>query len=250
VPLNELCWDLWEAGEVLEAVQLDGALTPLLACWEKKGHPAQIRLQAYLETLAGKLGALPTYGMHLFLHMDIDVGKAERLLTHYDLENYLTPVVYRLGHIQFCLASARKYVGGGSRLTIGRVQRLSRDLAREGWGHFSCHAGSGVTNPTWKKNIYDQLAQQVLEPLPPKQPIAAHLAWQCAAPDKRNWVGLWKTTGDAMGPVLGWPQKEKQPFNPYDDRIVSLHLHRNVDETMGHAVNVGMWWRPIGHPEG
>jgi len=57
----------------------------------------------------------------------------------------------------------------------------------------------------------------------------------------RNWVNLWKPTGDAMGPVLG--ENPSRRFNPDDDRIVSLGLHLNLDREAGYAVDVGMWWR-------
>lgn len=30
---------------------------------------------------------------------------------------------------------------------------------------------------------------------------------------------------------------------PRDDRIVELHLHWNPDNSLGHDVQVGMWWR-------
>jgi hypothetical protein len=45
-----------------------------------------------------------------------------------------------------------------------------------------------------------------------------------------------------MGPVLGEPYP-KNPFNPADDRITELHLHVARDDTLGHDVDVGMWWK-------
>jgi hypothetical protein len=51
-------------------------------------------------------------------------------------------------------------------------------------------------------------------------------------------TALWKPTGDAMGPVLG----EYRPFSPHDDRIVALSLHLNTDASIGHNVDIGMWW--------
>jgi hypothetical protein len=45
-----------------------------------------------------------------------------------------------------------------------------------------------------------------------------------------------------MGPVLGEANPQK-PFDLNDGRIVSLQLHLNVSPTVGHAVDVGMWWR-------
>jgi hypothetical protein len=36
------------------------------------------------------------------------------------------------------------------------------------------------------------------------------------------------------------------PYDPDDDRIVSLGLHLNVGDAMGHDVAVGIWWRSAG----
>lgn len=169
--------------------------------------------------------------------MDIDVGAPVRLERHYDLENYLTPVVAHLGAAQFTFASAVKRVGGGSKVQVG-IAALSAGQAWDGWEHFSCAAGAGAQEPRWKKGLHDALAAANPWPLPPG-PVAVQLAWRCSS--ARNWVWLWKPTGDAMGPVLGEPR----PFNPNDDRIVDLQLHRTVHDAIGHKVDVGMWWRPL-----
>ncbi len=46
-----------------------------------------------------------------------------------------------------------------------------------------------------------------------------------------------------MGPVLGEPDPDN-PFNPNDDRIVVLGLHLDSNDSMGHGVDVALWWRP------
>ena len=53
---------------------------------------------------------------------------------------------------------------------------------------------------------------------------------------------LWKPTGDTMGPVLG-EDPSRGDFNPFDDRITSLAMHLNVDDSIGWGVDVGMWWQ-------
>lgn len=75
----------------------------------------------------------------------------------------------------------------------------------------------------------------------PAGAVEVQLAWRCSP--NRNWVWLWKPTGDAMGPVLGLGQTQRE-FAPQDDRIVALTLHRDDDRQLGHNVDVGMWWRP------
>ncbi|MCA1667046.1 MAG: hypothetical protein LC793_06535 [Thermomicrobia bacterium] len=230
-------WQLWSHGDVLQRVS---GIEPLLASWNRKTDPAQIRLQRYLDDLQSAAGTLPS-GQRLFLHMQIDVKKPERLLHHYDLENYLTPVVIRFGAGHFVFVSATKSVGRGSHLMIGHAVSLGNDSALEGWSDFAYHAGSGAATKEWKVGIRNALLNTRPQALPPG-PVAVHLAWRCAR--QRNWAMLWKPTGDAMGPVLGEPSPQ-HPFNPSDDRIVSLGLHLNADDAMGHDVDVGMWWRRL-----
>src|SRR4051812_29567559 len=98
--MNNQAWQLWDPGPILKTI---AGFEPLLASWESRTHPAQIRLQAYLAELAAELGPLPAAGLPLFLQMEIDVRDPGRLLRHYDLENYLTPVVMHLGPAHFCL---------------------------------------------------------------------------------------------------------------------------------------------------
>jgi hypothetical protein len=230
-------WQLWTTGAPLRTVE---GIQPLPACWNARTDPAQIRLQAYLDRLATSLGELPTCYGRLFLHMDIDVHDAAHLLHHHDLENYLTPVVHRLGHARFVLVSARKQVGGGSRVIVGQAEPLGHLPEPHCWGHFACRAGSGTQEKRWKAGLRAALSTSEPRPLP-AGPVSVHLAWRCSP--ARDWVSLWKPTGDAMGPVLGEPDA-RNPFNPADDRIVTLGLHLNVDPVAGHEVDVAMWWRP------
>lgn len=107
-------WQLWQAGSIERQVE---GIFPLLASWESRTHPAQIRLREYLDDLIAQLMPLPE-DVPLFLHLDVDVQDPQRLLRHYDLENYLTPLFGSrcLPSSRFMLVSAKKYVGGGSRI--------------------------------------------------------------------------------------------------------------------------------------
>lgn len=236
-------WKFWTAGTVIRTVE---HLEPRLASWNVRTHPDQVRLHAYLDRLAAAVGDLPTGTARLFLHMDIDVLDAARLLRHHDLENYLTPVVHRLGHARFALVSGSKQVGGGSRVVVGLAEPLAHLPVRHTWGQFACRAGSGTQEKRWKAGLREALRASQPTPLPPG-PVEVHLAWRCSP--ARNWVWLWKPTGDAMGPVLGEPDP-RNPFNPQDDRIVALGLHLNADPAAGHEVDVAMSWRPAADATG
>ncbi len=232
-----LSWTLWTQSSVLAEIR---DIKPQLASWEKKTDPAQIRLQSYLNDVSERLAPLPDQS-NLFLHMIIDVEDPAHLLHHYDLENYLTPVVHKLGHQRFVYVSADKQVGEGSRIIVGVAGSGQQPEKNDNqWRHFSCAAGAGAQSKSWKEGIRSQLDLTQPEPLPPGM-VEVQLAWRCSS--QRNWIWLWKPTGDAMGPVLGCSDS-RNPFNPNDDRIVSLHLHLNKDDRIGHNIDVGMWWRP------
>jgi hypothetical protein len=196
-----------------------------------------MRLQAYLAETVRALGPLPDNVANLFLRLDVDVLRPAALLRHFDLENYLTPLVRHLGAHLFCFVGATKRVGGGSLLRIGVAE--PQHIGSDDWAHFSCNISGATGTNDWKTELRAALAATQPAQLPPG-PVAARIAWRC--PARRNWVQLWKPTGDAMGPVLGEPDS-RNPFNPFDDRIVSLELHRCSDETMGNTIDVGMWWQ-------
>jgi hypothetical protein len=230
-------WQLWICGTLHQALT---GIHPRLASWDAKTHPSQRHLRPYLQDLMARLNSLPPAPLPLFLHLSVDVRERKNLLEGHDLENYLTPLFGRewLDSSRFVRVSATKRVGGGSRLAIGLAQGSAGAAARMGWGHFACAAGSGASEKPWKERLRAALARSSPKPLPPG-PVEVHLAWRCSP--ARNWVNLWKPTGDAMGPVLG--EAVRTGFHPHDDRIVSLCLHLNLDRWAGYDVDVGMWWR-------
>jgi hypothetical protein len=228
-------WPLWEHGKIIRRVE---GISPLLATWEAASHPSQQRMRAYLVELVDTLGPLPEQPAALFLHMDISVSDPMALLKHHDLENYLTPVAARLGGSRFVLASAVKRLGGPSQLIVGEAAP-SRCLPDASWSNFNWHSAGGAGTSAWKMGLRTALLD-TRPVLLPAGPVEVQIAWRCAP--SRAWVNLWKPTGDAMGPVLGEPQPA-HPFNPADDRIVAIQLHRVPDSTMGRAIDVGLWWR-------
>lgn len=229
-----MAWHLWARGTVERQVE---GVSPLLASWEKSTHPSQVRLRSYLETVIAQLKPLPE-DVPLFLHMDIDVGDPKRLLRHHDLENYLTPLfgLRWLPASRFRLVSARKFVGGGSRIMCG-IAVPSETTDESGWSHLTFRAGRNATHRDWKERIRQGLVSVCASPISPG-PAHVRLAWQCSS--KRNWSMLWKSTGDAMGPVLGCSNAAR-PYHLDDDRIQDLALHHQIDDSLGHDVVVGIW---------
>ena len=224
----------WQPGEVL--VLIDG-ISPLLASWNASTDPAQVRLKAYLDELEARARQIDLRGDGLSLDLVVDVEVESRLTRHYDLENYLTPIASRFGANRFVHAYALKRVGGGSSLRIGRAIPAAVS-AEESWTSLAFDLGR--TSPDSAKKMLRDALLLAAPGLMPPGPVAVDISWRYGA--NRNWVAWWKPTGDSMGPVLGEPNPA-QPFNPADDRIVELALHRDVDPSLGHDTHVAIAWR-------
>ena len=235
-------WQLWTQGAVLRQIT---DLTPRLASWDRKTAPSQIQLQAYLDPIATDLAPILQDRTGLFLHLAVAVQNPAHLLRHHDLENYLTPLVQRLGAGHFTFVSATKRVSGGSQLTVGVAAPVADNAALAGWDHLTTQPAGRPSDNAWKTDLRAVLIGQ--QPaLLPSGPVDVQIAWRGGQSAERNWVDWWKPTGDAMGPVLGEPPGGN-PFNPSDDRIVSLGLHLQPDSARTPNVAVGLWWRS--HPQ-
>ena len=233
-------FSLWKHGKPIRRVE---GLTPLLASWNSNSDAAQIRLRSYLAAVQRELEPLPESG--LYLSLEVDVGQESRMTRFHDLENYLTPLVRQIGGRRFLFVSGLKRVGGGSQLEVG-FAKPTHTLDQGDWYGDSlyCAPGPGCEKREWKQQIYDALRTQLVTVLEPG-PCLVKLAWRCSP--TRNWVNLWKPTGDAMGPVLGG--RSPNVFNPDDDRITEIEFHLTPDPRCGHEVEIGMWWRSLVTPD-
>jgi hypothetical protein len=149
-----------------------------------------------------------------------------------DLDNYLLPLVTRLGAGRFCAVFGRKFHGSPSRLAVRTAQ-----LAMAVQPVFTMRAVGSSDRPEWKATIRDQLLAagvRVVEP----GPVALGIAVTTGG--GRNWANLWKPLLDAFGPVLGEPGTN--PFHPQDDRITDLALHHTIDTDLRHDVIIAAWW--------
>ncbi len=226
-------FDLWQKDNELGSISIQ----PRLASWDSASHPAQIRLQAYLDEAEGALGPRLTGHSRYYLSMEIGLPAEIDILRHHDLENYLTPLAHRLCDRTICLASAVKRIGVQSRISVGTVVPLDQPPAK--WRHISASCTGSYEKKEWKDGLRNSLLSQRVQAAS-TGPLEMHTAWRCDA-DRRNWIYLWKPTGDALGPILGEPDPSR-PFNPADDRIVSLDLHLTDDDRVGYDVEVGVWW--------
>lgn len=59
---------------------------------------------------------------------------------------------------------------------------------------------------------------------------------------RRNLASAWKAIIDSLVAILG-RRPGKKEFDIEDGRIVSLSLHRSVDDNVGDHVHLMLWWR-------
>ncbi len=214
---------------------------PQIASWDHKAHVNQVRLQTYLQMIRAHFASVLTGAGTLAISLTIDLKRQPRLYRGNDVENYITPLVNGLGWRNFMYAQVEKRIGGGSRVEIGPAVRRVTLPAAHTW---SGRVEGNLATEEGKRSIRLELLKAVAASVPPG-PMAVHMAWRLRS--SRNWVGLWKPTGDAMGPVVGESRFPRKEFHPDDDRITKLMLHRCVDDTREpRIVDVGLWWALAG----
>ncbi|MFD0783354.1 hypothetical protein ACFQZ8_05380 [Micromonospora azadirachtae] len=213
---------------------------PVLESWNAADHPDQRRLRAYLDEVIRLVGAdaLPP-GEPLAL--ELVVGLPATIAPDRggrDLDNYLFPVVRRIGAGRVAAVFGRKLQQPESTIAVGVAARQA-DLP--GPPQLRIRTTTSTQSPAWKHAIHEACRRVSSEPLP-SGPIALYIRFGVSS--RRNWSALWKPAIDALGPLLGAPDP-KHPFRANDDRIVELELHRDVDDLLADDVVIDFWWRRL-----
>lgn len=151
-----------------------------------------------------------------------------------DLDNYLLPVVRRLGHARFRSVWAAKRHVQRSEIVIGPA--VSTDLPDASWQFASVETSKPVDTKDWKQDVDSQIRAQVT--VKPAGPIQLQIGYVLSP--NRNWTNLWKPTIDSLGSIVG---DGPRPFHPQDDKIVRLGLHCAIARDGRHATAIGVWWR-------
>jgi len=229
---------MWEPGETLHVVE---GFTPLPAQRDGVDRAAQARLADYLTRLTAQALPLPTSPLPLFLHLHVQVPREANVLHGYVLVDFLTPLfgVRRLIGSRFSLVIATKGTGTPSRLSIG----LASSATASAQGPAGCQAApkEAPASQEWVEQLRRALSRAGSVPLPEG---AIHLRIELRCSPDRNWVGLWKGAGDAMGPILGYDHS-RNPYHPRDDRLTRIEFHRRTDERLGNAVELAYAWTPV-----
>jgi hypothetical protein len=215
------------------AERLPLEVAPRLASWMAADHPDQVRLTEFLDhaerLVRPRLEALEG---PLSLSLDVGLPEGARMLDHYDLDNYLFPLVKRLqSRTGRDLVSvwATKSLADRSYVTVDRALPLEeRPAAME----FELATTASSETPTYKQQVHDQLAHVLALP---EGPLALELAFEVGP--GRNWANLWKPTIDSLDPLLGAAVPGRL-WHPRDGRIVELGLHCTVEPKRGNEVYI------------
>lgn len=216
----------------MSGVELDR--TPVLASWNRRNHPDQLKLNAFLDE-AEVAAALPEADTHLTLELQVGLPRSRQLANGGgDLDNYLFPLAQRLGAWRFDAVFGVKSVGATSRLALSRAEPLAPDREPD----MVVRTTVSSSSRAWKEQVRDACAVAA-----PTEGIPGALGIDLEfrlSPD-RNWSTVWKPAIDSLGPLLGVPNLNR-PFAPDDDRIVRLGLHRYQDASLGWDILLRAWW--------
>jgi hypothetical protein len=215
------------------------ATPPVLESWNRSDHPDQIRLRGYLDgvdaltrdvtrSCPGTLAVELVVGLPVTATLDTG-GR--------DLDNYLLPIIRRLGATRVAAVFGRKVHAAVSTIAVSPATLMSQPA---GEPQLRVRTTGSATAVAWKQQIHTACAHQVPRPLPPG-PVRLRLRFGVST--RRNWSTLWKPAIDALGPLL-CVRNPAAPYHPDDDRITDLELHRTIDDRLGDHVTVDGWWQP------
>jgi hypothetical protein len=173
------------------------------------------------------------------LHLYLQVPRGANTYHGYPLEPFLTPLfgVRWLNASRFSLAIGTKGTAAPSRVTIG----IAAEAAVAEPATFSTAPDFAPGSAEWVESLRRALSRAGSVPLP-EGPVRMVVQFRC--PSALSWVGLWKPTIDAMGPILGYDHTGN-PYHPRSDRLTRLEYHRRADSAPGKAVDVTCAWSPL-----
>jgi hypothetical protein len=221
--------------------------TPRLANWNRSGDTGAARLTralSYSEQLTDP--RLAACSGPVALRFDVGLPRSVRLLDERDLDNYLLPLT---AHIAERSPHPIVSVWGCKRYAYETSLRIETARPRPPEPGIDDH-GVTMTIATdvvgerddfkagFRKEIHDLVANRsaTSEPLP-DGPVILELSFVVGP--TRNWLDLWWSTIDGLGPLLG--QSPFHPeFRPRDGRIVDLGLHCAVDPGLDTEVVIGL----------
>ncbi|GAA3284103.1 hypothetical protein Dvina_01855 [Dactylosporangium vinaceum] len=212
-------------------------IEPELASWDKSGSPGQHRLATWLQEVDRIAARVPPVPGPVAVALDVALPPATPLGSGgRDLDNFLLPVVQRLGARTVTAAFATKRYRPTFALAIEPASAATEPV---GSMHLALLRGSSESS-AWKHRLRQSLIDAEVAEVPagPVWLTAAIATWP-----GRVWTNLWKPLIDSLGPILG--ERAANPFNAFNDRIVDLGLHHQLDTSLEHDVRLQLWWGPM-----
>lgn len=152
-----------------------------------------------------------------------------------DLDNYLFPIVRRIGASRFVAVFGEKRHGASLLGTQGADERGVENMSE--WESATVLTTVAAQSKSWKEEVAAQLSEHSVVP---DGGVDVHVSFRVSP--RRNWATLWKPAIDSLGAIVG-VEDSRRPFHPRDDRIVRLGLHCMSDSAIGDAVAMRIWWR-------
>jgi hypothetical protein len=212
----------WYARPEGEGITLRKA--PRLASWNKVTDPDQVSLREYLADTAELLGPSLVSGPWT-LQLDVGLPTGRDLTDMADLDNYAFPLATHLRNQDMVSVWCTKRHADSSRVIVARAQHAAAPATT-----FTVRTTASSETKAYKEQVHAAVAHasELLDP-------AVHLQIAFMVGPQRNWLNLWKPTIDALDPLLGRTQPDRN-WHPRDGRIVDLGLHVVVDPSLGYDV--------------
>lgn len=172
----------------------------------------------------------------LTLRLDVGLPAGIDPLFEHDLDNFLHPVVKRLGDRPFVSAWATKAPGDRSHLRIEPAAPAPPEAVWQRWPGRT--TASTARERAWKDQVKAALAGTSELPAGP-----VGLQISLTVGPERSWPNLWKMVIDALDPILGrsFPDDE---YDSRDGRVVRLGIHVREDASVGWGVPFVIHARP------
>lgn len=205
---------------------------PVLASWDRAESPGQRRLAAFLDSTVAQADPVMA-GLSGPLSLLLEIGlTGSDLEKNKDLDNFLYPLIKRLGPERFRVAHGIKGEGAESFLTIQELQ-VEEPLATD---RLEVETTASAETAEFKRQIRSRLhclgAREIAE-----GPVRMEIDYVVGP--RRVWPNLWKATIDACGPLLGQEDSGRE-WAVRDGRIVDLRLRVSVDLALAHKVRMSI----------
>jgi len=200
---------------------------PRPASWNKAIDPDQIRLREYLDDTEDLLAPSMVSGGPLSLRLNVGVPDGRNLIDVADLDNYAYPLVARMRSEQLVSVWCSKSHAAVSQVIVSPARRTTAPERL-----FSVRTTASSETTAYKEQVRSAVADAREVPAG-----GVRLQVSFVVSPRRNWLNLWKPTIDALDPLLGRTDADRD-WHPRDGRITDLGLHVATDPALRNEILV------------